>query len=431
VSSAPGAGFDAGAACGAGPLFGPGSPYHAAALLPRIRAREAARLEIALTAVEQRELERGWENPPLAAGFAALEPLDRERLLLLPDLRRWIARVIRATHPHSAPDAALPVQVQAAWNLLAAPWLKTPASERGHLWLLVFADGSVPFPGTGLRLVRVPGGRRIRIFRQRDYLYFHAEHGVRCGEVLRTEFLAAAGAPGAAAAGAPGAGAAGVPPVPDGFAVHPRLAGTDIEVVPAEAARGTGGAAGTADALLQSLLPALDDALRRLAAGWPAGHDLVTALVHRVQLDPHPELNSKSVSELPGLVILGGHVHDPVGLAELLVHEAMHLLVYEMERLEAILPALAEPRHSPFSRAETRPAYMLLHGAASFLAQAIATARLAGDRAAATPVLARESERLAVAERELRAHVAAHGAEPHPFVEAVFAEMAAFRRAVG
>jgi len=394
------------AAFGTGPLFGPGSPYVPAALLPRIRARENARLDVALTAIARRDLERGWGNPSLGDALAVLDPTDRERLLLLPDFRRWVARVIRATHPHSEPDAALPVQVQAVWNQLAVPWLKTPASERGNLWLLVFGGGQVPFPGTGLRLTQAPAGRRIRIFLDRDYLYFHAENGVMFGDMPRADFLAAA---------------AGAAPPPSGFAAEPRLAGTDIEVTAARAAY----------TMLQPPSTALDDAIRRLSARWPGGHGLVTALIRRIQVDPHPELNSKSVSELPGVMILGGHVRDPAGIAELLVHEAMHLLIYELARLEAILPALEEPRHSPFSRAESRPAYMVLHGAASFLAQAIATARLADDRAVAAAALARECERLASAESELRAHIDAHGTAPHPFVEAVFGEMAAFRRAAG
>jgi HEXXH motif-containing protein len=209
-------------------------------------------------------------------------------------------------------------------------------------------------------------------------------------------------------------------PPPPGFVAHPRLTGTDIELTTTAAASAV---------LTPDLIAALGAAGEGLARRWPTGHELVSMLVRRIQIDPDPGLNSKSVSELPGCVILGGHVHDPVGIAELLVHEAMHLLVYEMARLEAILPEPATPRHSPYSRAESRPAYMVLHGAASFLAQTIATARLQDDRAVVTAAIARECERLAAAEGELRAHLGTHGAAPHPFVEAVFGEMAALRRA--
>jgi len=147
----------------------------------------------------------------------------------------------------------------------------------------------------------------------------------------------------------------------------------------------------------------------------------VQALVRRIELDPNQELNSKTVSELPGLVILGGHASTPAGAAELLVHEAMHLLVYEMARLHALLPAPETMLHSPFSRADARPSYMVLHGIASFCAQAITTARWKGP--AAAPGLQDDLARLRAGESELRAHLAQHQATPHAFVEDLFGEI--------
>jgi hypothetical protein len=73
---------------------------------------------------------------------------------------------------------------------------------------------------------------------------------------------------------------------------------------------------------------------------------------------------------------------------------------------------------------------MVLHATASFLAQAIATLRLHPDRAQVTQALGEELKRLEEGVGELRAHLAAHAAEPHRFVAALFAEVSLFKEAV-
>lgn len=120
--------------------------------------------------------------------------------------------------------------MQSAWNQLAVPWLRSPASDRGPLWLLVFGDGKLQLPGSGLSLEATSGSRRVRLVAIGEELRFEAESGARLALAGRRPFLAAA---------------------------------------------------------------------------WPAGHELVSGLARRIQLDPSPDLNSKTVSELPGLIILG------------------------------------------------------------------------------------------------------------------------------
>jgi HEXXH motif-containing protein len=176
---------------------------------------------------------------------------------------------------------------------------------------------------------------------------------------------------------------------------------------------------------------ALGRAARRLAAAWPAGNALLCGLVHRLQLDPDPELNSKTESELPGVIFLGRHRTDSMSIAELLVHEAGHLLVYEVALLAPILPAPHEIRRSPFSAEGSRPAYMVLHGTVSFLAQAIATLRLHSDSAGIEGRLRTELARLRTGAQELRTHLDAHGATPHPFITALFGELALLGETIG
>jgi hypothetical protein len=67
---------------GKGPLFGAGSAFSPAVVVPRLRARETKRLAVALAAIEGRELEKGWKNPSLRQSLDALRADDRERLLL-------------------------------------------------------------------------------------------------------------------------------------------------------------------------------------------------------------------------------------------------------------------------------------------------------------------------------------------------------------
>jgi len=395
---------------GDGPLFGADSAFAPRRLEPRLRAREAARLEQVLAGIEERGgMEAGGNNPkdspgnnpPLRASLDALRGVDRDRLLLAPDFRRWVARLVAFFDPQAEPGAMVPVQVQAVWNQLAIPWLRGPASAGGSLWLLVYGDGRVPLPGSGLSLAHSSGGRRVRLVVSGEKLRFEAESGGLLAAVERRELLAAAEGSG---------------PTPPGFTAARRLADTSIEVVGDAGVRETG-------------YVTLEEANSRLAATWTAGHALLCGLVRRIQFDPNPELNSKTESELPGLVILGRHRTDSTGVAELLVHEAAHLLVYEMARITPILPAPQEIRHSPFSREGKRPAYMVLHGTTSFLAQAIATLRLDPDRRHASAALRDELDRLDAGERELRVHLAAHAAEPHPFVAALFAELALLRQA--
>jgi HEXXH motif-containing protein len=190
-------------------------------------------------------------------------------------------------------------------------------------------------------------------------------------------------------------------------------------------------------AAMPEFVAQVSDALAGLRRTWPGGATFVRALVRRIELDPNPELNSKTVSELPGLVILGRHATAPEGAAELLVHEAAHLLVYEMARLQAVLPAPEAMRHSPFSRADARPAYMVLHGTASFCAQAVTTARWSGARsgADAQPALSSrlrdETALLKSGEQELQSHLAEHRETPHAFVAALFEEISLLERWLG
>ncbi len=384
---------------GDGPLFGAGSRFAPQTLAPHLRARESARLDSALATIEARRIEESWDNPPLRAGFAALDKSDRDRLLLAPDFRRWLARLLWALDPRAASDAALPVQVQAMWNQLAIPWLKSEESERGALWLLVYGDGRVPFPGSGLSLTSKIDGRRVRLVASGEELRLTAENGDEIVSVRRRDLLAAA---------------AGGPP-PPGFDSIPRLPETAIEVV------------GDRDRAYDQ---ALAEAPGRLATAWPAGHELVTGLVHRVLLDPNLDLHSKTESELPGVVILGRRRTDAAGIAEVLVHEAAHLLVYEIANVADILPAPHVIRNSPFIREGRRPAYMVLHGTVSFLAQAIATFRLAAD-AAAVSALDGELARLEAGEHEISAHLESQAADPHPFIQAVSGELDLLRQTLG
>ena len=369
---------------GEGPLLGPSARFRPERLRPALCARESSRLAVALEAISARKLEDAFENPPIAAAIGALDRPELETLLLAPDFRRWVARIVRATHPHSTPDAALPVQVQAVWNQLAVPWLRRPDAA-GELQLCVFRDGTVPFPGSGIVLTGAEG-RWVRLDAERNNLRFTAESRHELAHVDRSSFLEAA---------------AGHAALPAPWRVATRTAGIELS--------GTGDTGRVAAAF---------DGLGRT---WPGGVTFVQALVRRIELDPNPELNSKTVSELPGLVILGHHTTTPAGAGELLVHEAMHLLVYEMARLQAVLPAPETMRHSPFSRADARPAFMVLHGLASFCAQAITTARWKGPDAA--PELRTEMERLRAGQEELRAHLAEHQAAPHPFLTDLFGEI--------
>jgi HEXXH motif-containing protein len=366
----------------------------------------AARLERVLSAIEERGgIEAGSDdpapNPSLRQSLDGLHPADRDRLLLAPDFRRWIARLVAFFDPLAEPGGPVPVQLQAVWNQLAIPWLDSPASASGSLWLLVFGNGRVPFPGTGLSLVQGGEGRRVRMVALGEQLRFEAENGALLAAVGRRELTAAAKSGG---------------PPPPGFIASRRLADTMIEVVASD--------------IEEATVATLDEASRRLATAWPAGHGLVSKLVRRIQLDPNPDLNSKTESELPGLVILGRHRTDWAGVAELLVHEATHLLVYEVARLTPVLPAPREIRSSPFSREGRRPAYMVLHGTASFLAQAIATLRLDPNRERSAAALQGELGRLEAGEGELRHHLDAHAAQPHPLVAALFAELDLLRRAL-
>jgi HEXXH motif-containing protein len=369
---------------GEGPLLGPDARFRPEKLRPALCARESNRLQVALEAIAARQLEAGWKNPPIAAAIGALDRPELEALLLAPDFRRWTARIVRATHPHSTPDAALPVQVQAVWNQLAVSWLRRGAD--GVLQLAVFRDGTVPFPGSGLVLAGAEG-RWVQLLADGDNLRFTAENGAELARVERMTLLAALD------------GRAHLEPP---WKVAPRVAGIELS--------GTGDVARVSAAF---------DGLGRT---WPGGASFVEALVRRIELDPNPELNSKTVSELPGLVILGGHSDTPGGAAELLVHEAMHLLVYELARLQALLPAPETMLHSPFSRADARPAFMVLHGIASFCAQAITTARWQGP--AAAPELRTEMVRLRAGQMELEAHLTEHQATPHAFVTDLFGEIA-------
>lgn len=369
---------------GDGPLLGSAARFRPERLRPALCARESNRLAVALDAIAALRLEEAFENPPIGAAIGALDWAELETLLLAPDFRRWVARIVRATHPHSAPDAALPVQVQAVWNQLAVPWLRR-ADAAGELQLWVFRDGTVPFPGSGIVLTGATG-RWVRMAAERDNLRFTAENGSELARIERATFLDAAGGHAAL-------------PVP--WRVAPRAGGIELS--------GTGDGA--------RVMAAFDG----LGRTWPGGVTFVQALVRRIDLDPNPELNSKTVSELPGLVILGGHAVTPEAAAELIVHEAMHLLVYEMARLQAVLPAPEAMLHSPFSRADARPAFMVLHGLASFCAQAITTARWKGR--AAAPEVRVELERLREGQAELRTHLAEHQASPHGFVSDLFGEI--------
>jgi hypothetical protein len=393
---------------GEGPLFGAGSAFTPGAIRPRVLAREAPRAEAALRAVEARALESGWENPPLQSALAALPAGAREKLLLSADFRRWTTRVLRATHPDAPPDAALPVLVQSAWNLILVPWLAAPTAAQAaaprSLWLMVYGDGTVPLPGSGLTLTETGGGRRVRLTLADQTWRFAAENGATLAEVARPALLAAAA--GDAAARLPGP-----------WRIAPRIDGGRIELT------GAGAAARVSE---------LESAMDTLAQAWPEGAELVRGLVRRIELTADPELRSKTVSELPGLVILGGWAAGPRPVAELLVHEAAHLLVYEVARLDRLLPAPEAMRRSPFSRAPARPAFMLLHGIVSFLAQAVTSARWPGAFAASTgdePLnLGAELHRLLEGAKELTAHLAEHGAAPHPFIAALGAELALFRQ---
>jgi hypothetical protein len=391
---------------GEGPLFGAGSAFLPERLRPRVLAREAARVDAALHAIEARELESGWENPPIRTALAEISPGEREKLLLGADFRRWTTRLLRATHPEAPPDAALPVQVQAGWNLLAVPWLKVAGSSRRELWLMVYRDGTVPLPGTGLTLTEAGGGRRVHLTLVGEELRFDAESGATLARVARRTLVDAA------------AGGAAIP-LSGPWRIAPRVAGTRIEL--------TGAGAGD-----RTRAAAVAGAIATLAQAWPRGAGLVGGLVRRIELETDPGLRSKTVSELPGLVILGGWASGPEQVAELLVHEAAHLLVYEIARLEAILPAPEAMRRSPFSRASARPAFMLLHGVVSFLAQAVTSARWPAALATATPAASvpagAEVQRLEEGAAELMAHLAAHRAPPHPFVAALLAELEILRR---
>jgi len=376
---------------GNGPLLGERSAFVA----ERVRARtldwEERRFAWLRALEATPELARLVES--VAAAVDTLDPVHREQLLTGPDWRRWLSRMVHLVSQPARRRQAMGTAVS-VWNVVAFPWLVCGGT--GRLELAVYRDGTVPLPGSGARLTESGEGRAVRLDAGSSELVFADGRGVVLRRDDRAVFLRAIE----------------TATVTPGIAFDRRL-------------RRLAAVVGLADNVdpreVDGWIASIDEAVEQLDRRWEGGARLVRALARRLHLDGNREMYSKCTGELPGVVFLGRQRTDVLGIAELLVHECMHLLVYELQRLEPPLIAASDRlRRSPFSRVE-RPAYLVLHGTASFLVQTIATWRLGDDRT--RDEVDAGAGRVRDGMEILTAHLAEVGAEPSAFVTALRGEL--------
>lgn len=144
----------------------------------------------------------------------------------------------------------------------------------------------------------------------------------------------------------------------------------------------------------------LATALRRLRAVWPEGADLVSATTHRIDVVDEPRMMSRSYRDLPARTTLGTHPKTTLDWGVAILHEAMHLFLYEETRHSPYLRRPDVPVESPWKGCP-RPAYLVLHALATFSTQTVYLARaaLASDSAAGDvgAAIASELDRLRTA----------------------------------